>query len=284
MVAAMRRTLVPLCLAVLAVAAPAAAEEESVDRALCDLIEPAARDHGLPVAFMTRLIWRESSFRTGVTSRAGAQGVAQFMPGTAAERGLLDPFDPEQAIPAAAALIADLRDRFGSLGLAAAAYNGGPTRVAGWLGRVDGVLPLETEDYVAFVTGASVYDWKAKGAAAAPPVDPAAADKPCVDLVAQIRIERPAEAAVEGPFAPWGVQLAGNFSKARALARYERVRARYAAVLGDAQPMIVGTRLRNRGVRRFYRVRAPAATREAAGELCRALKRAGGACVVFRSR
>jgi soluble lytic murein transglycosylase-like protein len=72
------------------------------------------------------LIWQESSFKIGVIRGAGARGVAQFMRGTAAERGLADPFDPEQAIPKVAELLHDLVSRFGNLGLAAVAYNGGP--------------------------------------------------------------------------------------------------------------------------------------------------------------
>src|SRR3954467_6103983 len=119
---------------------------ETLDQALCRLIESSARSEGLPAGFFTRVIWRESSFRTDVTSRAGAQGVAQFMPGTAAERGLANPFDPEQAIPESARLLSDLRQRFGNLGLAAAAYNGGPTRVASWLAGRDEVRP-ETRQY-----------------------------------------------------------------------------------------------------------------------------------------
>jgi soluble lytic murein transglycosylase-like protein len=106
-----------------------AAEGETIDQALCRMIERAAVSHRLPVDFFTRLIWQESSFRPGVSSRAGAQGVAQFMPGTARDRGLGDPFDPEQAIPKSAELLSELRARFGNLGLAAAAYNGGPARV-----------------------------------------------------------------------------------------------------------------------------------------------------------
>ena len=101
---------------------------ETVQQALCRLITRAAEDQHLPVPFLTRLIWQESSFRADVTSPAGAQGVAQFMPGTAAERGLDDPFDPEKAVPASAALLAELSGRFGNLGLAAAAYNAGPGR------------------------------------------------------------------------------------------------------------------------------------------------------------
>src|SRR6266700_4360718 len=102
---------------------------EPLDHAVCRLIEGAARANRLPVGFVTRIIWRESSFRARVVSPAGAQGIAQFMPQTAQERGLADPFDPEQAIPKAARLLADLRRQFGSLAIAAAAYNAGPARV-----------------------------------------------------------------------------------------------------------------------------------------------------------
>ena len=129
------------------------------------MIEHAAAAHGLPPSFLTRLIWRESSFRAQVVSPAGAQGIAQFMPGTAVERGLADPFDPEQAIPKAAEFLAELRGRFGNLGLAAAAYNGGPNRVANWLAGTGG-LPFETQTYVEIVTRHAAEDWR-DGAAAA---------------------------------------------------------------------------------------------------------------------
>src|SRR5437868_12062663 len=149
-----------LVLMALALPGCALAQGETIDQALCRMIEGAAARHRLPVDFFTRLIWQESSFRTHVTSGAGAQGVAQFMPGTAAERRLGDPYDPEQAIPKSAELLADLRSRFGNLGLAAAAYNGGPARVEAWLaGR--GGLPAETREYVSAITGRSAEDWAA---------------------------------------------------------------------------------------------------------------------------
>ena len=142
---------------------PAQAAEEplpassGIQDALCRLIDDSARAQSVPAAFLTRLIFQESSFRPGVTSPAGAQGLAQFMPGTARERGLIDPFDPEQAVPKAARFLAELHDRFGNWGLAAAAYNGGPNRVAGWLAaRKAGqarFLPSETENYVFAITG-----------------------------------------------------------------------------------------------------------------------------------
>src|SRR5699024_2330005 len=100
---------------------------------LCALIDAAAGAHALPPAFLARLIWKESRFDIRALSPVGAQGIAQFMPGTARLRGLEDPWDPREAIPASAHFLADLRARFGNLGLAAAAYNGGPDRVARWL-------------------------------------------------------------------------------------------------------------------------------------------------------
>ena len=81
---------------------------KSVAEASCRIVEEASRAHQLPVSVLTRLIWTESRFQPGAVSRAGAQGVAQFMPGTSDERGLKNPFDPEQAIPEAAKLLADL--------------------------------------------------------------------------------------------------------------------------------------------------------------------------------
>jgi len=269
---------------------PATAQEaasptktEPVREALCRLIETSAKAHELPVAFFTRLIWQESSFRTGVVSPAGAQGVAQFMPGTAAERGLADPFDPEQAIPKAADLLADHVKRFGNIGLAAAAYNGGPNRVAAWLDRRGG-LPAETRDYVARITGRSAEDW-AERATGDEPADAPAVEGPsrCVEIVALLR--RPGREGLDlpGPVAPWGIQLAGNFSKERALASFARARQLYASVLGETRPMIIGTRLRSRGTRAFYRVRVPAQTREAANVLCGRIRAVGGSCIVLPS-
>ena len=256
---------------------------ETVEQALCRLITQSADASHLPIPFLTRLIWQESSFRADATSPAGAQGVAQFMPGTAAERGLDDPFDPEKAVPASAALLSELSTRFGNLGLAAAAYNAGPNRVAKWLGGQGG-LPVETEDYVERITGRSADDWAAD-VRTGKTHDLAVAPDTCLQLASTLRTtpRRAGVAVVEAPFAPWGVQLAGNFSKTRALASFARSSARLASIIGDVRPMIIGTRLRTRGTRAFYRVRVPAATREAAESLCRRIEAAHGACVTLRS-
>lgn len=118
----------------------------------------AATAHAIPIDYFLRLINQESGFNERAVSRAGAQGIAQFMPGTAAMRGLKDPFDPAEALPKSAALLKDLTRQFGNVGLAAAAYNCGATCVGNWLaGR--GRLPLETRSYVLAITGRAVQDW-----------------------------------------------------------------------------------------------------------------------------
>lgn len=145
----------------------------------CHALRAAAEASGIPVPFFARLIWQESRFKSDEVSHAGAQGVAQFMPGTAAEVGLDDPFDPMKALPASAKFLRKLRDDFGNLGLAAAAYNAGPGRIQKWLAR-ESELPRETRDYVRIITGTKAEDWIERSEALA------------------IRIDLPREAPCEG--------------------------------------------------------------------------------------
>ncbi len=131
------------------------------------MVESAARAADLPLEFFARVIWQESRFQTdavGPVTRSGqrAQGIAQFMPGTASERRLLDPFDPVQALPKSAEFLGELRDQFGNLGLAAAAYNAGPRRVQEWLAGT-GYMPQETRNYVSAITGSTVEEWANAG-------------------------------------------------------------------------------------------------------------------------
>ncbi|MFE1599565.1 lytic transglycosylase domain-containing protein [Methylobacterium sp. ID0610] len=133
---------------------------------MTDFIERSAAANDIPADFLLRLLKQESGLNHQAVSRAGAQGVAQFMPATAGERGLLDPFNPFEAIPKSAELLKEYRTRFGSLGLAAAAYNAGPRRVRDWLqGR--SALPRETRDYVTRITGRPADDWRNGGDGAA---------------------------------------------------------------------------------------------------------------------
>jgi hypothetical protein len=101
-------------------------------------------------ALLAAQLLAESNFNPNAVSPAGAQGIAQFMPGTAASYGLNDPFDPEQAIDAQAHLMSDLLRQFHSIPLALAAYNAGPGAVA----ACDCVPPYpETRAYVARILG-----------------------------------------------------------------------------------------------------------------------------------
>src|SRR6185312_9972076 len=99
----------------------------------CLALAKAAAVHDVPLDFFVRLIRQESNFNPNSVSHAGAQGIAQFMPGTARWRGLADPFEPLQALYESARWLSELREQFGNLGLAAAAYNAGPRRVQDWL-------------------------------------------------------------------------------------------------------------------------------------------------------
>jgi hypothetical protein len=138
-------------------------QTSSSQDSICPMIEAAATANGLPVEFFARLIWQESRFKpdeVGPVTRSGerAQGIAQFMPGTAIERQLYEPFNPVEALPKSGQFLAELRGEFGNLGLAAAAYNAGSQRVRDFLaGTRD--LPAETRNYVRVITGRPVEDW-----------------------------------------------------------------------------------------------------------------------------
>jgi hypothetical protein len=134
-----------------------------VDRSreeICDTLVKAAQSNDVPAAFFIRLLFQESAFQPGLVSPAGAEGIAQFMPETAASMGLDNPFDPLPAIEASARLLRNHVQQFGNLGLAAAAYNAGPKRIQDWLAK-KGKLPQETQGYVKSITGRAAEGWNA---------------------------------------------------------------------------------------------------------------------------
>jgi hypothetical protein len=222
---------------------------------VCQRIESAAVANGLPLEFLTRLIWQESRFDEHAVSRAGAQGIAQFMPKTAEWVGLGDPFDASEAIGKSAALLRDLRAQFGNLGLAAAAYNAGPKRVSDWLARRR-ALPRETLDYVRIVTGHAAEEWTFSAPAPATNVANLSSNLvlpnavPCPDIVklfaenrgtialpqqSQVLL-RGVPAATSAPTAlPWGVQLIGGPSQMVVLASYYQMQKTYRPVLEPAR-------------------------------------------------
>ena len=268
-------------------AEPAAAQNPrpSVDD-ICRTLAQAAADNGLPEEIFTRLIWQESGFDPTAVSPAGAQGIAQFMPRTAAMRGLTNAFEPLQALRESASYLRELRTTFrGNLGLAAAAYNAGPGAVEAWLaGR--SVLPAETQAYVMIVTGYAAEAWASKTppqleASAAPPSTPEMGAR-CAEI-AKSMIERTRhrpDLTASPAWGPWGVQLAGSWTEAGVLAGYERLRRKYSAVLGDRLPLVLDGR--RRGGSPFL-VRVSEESRQAANALCAKLVAAGGNCTVFRN-
>ena len=235
-----------------------------------------------------RLIHLESRFNPLAVSPKGAQGIAQFMPATAAERGLADPFDPIAALPASAALLRDLNGQFGNLGLAAAAYNAGAGRVSGWLSG-KGRLPGETQRYERLVTGLAVEAWvraePGGHAARLQEHDDAIPRCPDMPILAAAPAAPPVVPAGEPALAsgPWGVEVATGYSRNGAVSDFTALQRRYPKVLGGKPMMIQRIVLRASGPRPFFRLRVPAATREAAQKLCGTLRAAGGRGVVLKS-
>jgi hypothetical protein len=267
------------------------ARDSDTREAMCLMIESAARANDLPLEFFARVIWQESRFQSdavGPVTRSGqrAQGIAQFMPGTANERRLLDPFDPVQALPKSAEFLSELRSQFGNLGLAAAAYNAGPRRVQEWLAGT-GPMPQETRNYVVAITGSTVDDWASAAKNSKPP--DRAPSTSCRELMALLkRAPNPFVTQLEqhvtlAAAKLWGVQLAAGFDRNKALAMYARAMKRLSAVIGDQDPSLLSSVMRSRGSHAFYQVRIGADTRPAADDLCNRIRRAGGACFVLRN-
>jgi hypothetical protein len=267
------------------------APDSGTREAICLMIESAARANDLPLEFFARVIWQESRFQSdavGPMTRSGqhAEGIAQFMPGTANERRLLDPFDPVQALPKSAEFLSELRNQFGNLGLAAAAYNAGPRRVQEWLAGA-GPMPQQTRHYVAAITGATVDDWAAAGKGGKMP--DALPTTSCRDLMALLKrapnpfITQLEEHVKLAAAKLWGVQLAAGFDRNKALAMYARAMKRLSAVIGDQDPSLLASVQRSRGSHIFYMVRIGADTRPAADDICTRIRKAGGACFVLRN-
>ena len=116
-----------------------------------DPIAAAALRWNVPMNLLAAQLYAESGFNPFARSPAGAEGIAQFMPGTAEAYDLDNPFDPVEAIDAQAHLMSDLLRQFGGkVALALAAYNAGPGAVE----RYGGVPPYpETRAYVAKILG-----------------------------------------------------------------------------------------------------------------------------------
>jgi hypothetical protein len=274
-----KKLIVTLAAACLMLATPAHAEPPSVDE-ICHTLALAAADNDLPEEFFTRLIWQESHFDPKAVSPKGAQGIAQFMPATAAMRGLINAFEPLQALRESAGYLRELRTTFsGNLGLAAAAYNAGPGAVEAWLaGR--GYLPFETQAYVRIVTGYAAEAWKAKPTPQLESSPPEPTGARCAALAKALleNVHHRLPLSSSPAWGPWGVQLAGNWSEGSVLAAYERLRRKYPSILGDRLPLVM-----NNPRAAPYIVRVSEKSRAEANALCAKLHAAGGACIVLRN-
>jgi len=254
---------------------------------VCRTLEHAAAENALPVEFFARVIWQESRFNARAVSRKGAEGIAQFMPRTADWRGLLDPFDSIAALKASASYLRNLRNRFGNLGLAAAAYNAGPQRVQDWLvGR--GSLPKETRSYIQIVTGHSASEWSggtAQSNLALPDVVPCSQMARSFDpsIAARSEKSRRKDQASSSPVSKpgWGVQLVGTSSQATALASFQQLQRTYKNLLETRQPFVIQSKVGTSGF--WYRVRVVTDNRSDAERLCSGLRAVGGSCLVQRN-
>jgi Transglycosylase SLT domain len=260
-----------------------AADRSAYAADVCKLLDENAARHGLPVNFLTRLIWRESIFNDQAVSPVGAEGIAQFMPGTARLRGLQNSFDYREALPASAEYLAFLRNMFGNLGLAAAAYNAGEDGTARWLAGTRS-LPDETEDYVLEITGHAASEWRDGKATLDIPNIGAEKDftTNCTKLVLR-QLLPPSPNVRRAPRKPWGVVIAGGFSQSRTLSTFARVKRQYASVLQNELPLVVRKRNLSRGRKLLVSVMVGRNSRSEAESLCSKLQGLGAACFVDKN-
>lgn len=248
----------------------------------CQALEAFAVRHALDPGFFARLIWQESRFDRNALSHANAMGIAQFIASTAARRGLTDPWNPALALEHSAEYLGELTRRFGNMGLAAVAYNGGERRATGLVAKTGG-LAKETVNYVRIITGLTAETWRD-----APPETHdfrLQKDKPfqqaCYELARDRRIT--AFPTPKPKVKPWGVQLAFGTSKTKARAAFARKTQSCKALIKGEAPDLIRVQNRVSGRAGFYMARIGRDNRKAAGALCSRLKAAGCVCTVYQN-
>ncbi|HBM62297.1 MAG TPA: transglycosylase [Citreicella sp.] len=248
----------------------------------CHAIGALARHHGLDPAFFARLLWQESRFDPHAVSPANAQGIAQFIPSTAALRGLADPFNPAEALEYSAEYLGELVRRYGNPGLAAVAYNGGEGRADGLVAGSGG-LARETVDYVRIITGLPAEIWRD-----APPETPDFALQPdlpfaqaCHDLARNRRLTAYPDAPP--PRKPWGIQMAFGTTQDRALAQFRERARSCSALVGSEDPDLIWQKSRASPAGGYWMARLGRDGRDEAWRLCTRLKAQGCVCAVYRN-
>ncbi len=251
---------------------------------ICGALALYADRAGLPRGFFARLIWQESRFNPSAVSPMNAQGVAQFIPGTAALRGLKDPFNPAEALLVSALYLRELRDKFGNLGMAAVAYNAGEGRAAR-LRAGDSFAPGETRRYVSIITGHEIEAWLAE-----PPPKVNFALRPgepfrpaCVRMATTATFKRFAPKLYAAPPKPWGVEVAIHARPAIVRRLFQQVTRTHRGVIGGERLIIVREKRGPRGRLRRYAAQIGRDSRAAALSLCRKLRARGGVCRVVRN-
>ncbi len=249
----------------------------------CQLIDTVSERHGLDRGFFTRLIWQESRFDPFAKSHADAMGIAQFIRSTATKRGLVDPYNPADALDHSAHYLAEMARRYGNVGLAAVGYNGGERRAQGLIAGTGG-LARETVNYVKIITGASAETWVQN-----PPeeLDLSLSKKvkfplSCYALSKDRKLSKPPQ--TEPAIKPWGVQLAFGVSRKAARAKYKARTARCSALVKSEKPDFPHEKSRASRSKGYYFARIGRNTSKAAWQFCTKLKASGCLCAVYRNK
>lgn len=246
---------------------------------ICQHVAQASRRHGLDPGFFARLLWQESRFDINALSPAGAEGIAQFMPGTAKLRGLKDSYNPAEAMERSAHYLAELTRRYGSLGMAAVAYNGGEGRADGFLRG--GGLATETINYVRIITGLNAEDWRDQP----PKAHNFRLDGDTPFMPACLAMASARKLSPLGPpssrWKPWGVQIGFGVTPKEARARIDRLTGSCRSLLAREKVDFIPVPSRIRGRQPYVMGRIGRQSRKAAVTLCLQLSQSGCVCRVY---
>jgi Transglycosylase SLT domain len=229
---------------------------------VCRTLEEAAAENALPVEFFARVIWQESAFQCPRREPKGCLGQIE-------------------ALRHSAGYLRELRDRFGNLGLAAAAYNAGPGRVSAWL-TSHRSLPGETRNYVAIITGWTADEWASES-------PPQTADTtipqgvPCTRLANLILAPKEEAKRIATYIPRWGIWLAAHLVENKAWAMYRERLKRFASLIGDREPMVLQRQLPGMGRAMRYIITIADDDRRPLDKLCQKLTAADIACDVMRN-
>tara|TARA_R110002012_G_scaffold50922_2_gene131682 strand:+ start:9851 stop:10735 length:885 start_codon:yes stop_codon:yes gene_type:complete len=249
----------------------------------CNAIQIFADRHGLNRDFFARLIWQESRFDQNALSHANARGIAQFIPSTAALRGLKDPYNPADALEHSAQYLAEMATKYGNEGMAAIGYNGGERRAEGFLEGAG--LASETIAYVPIITGLSAEQWR--DAAPENPDFRLSKTKPflpaCYEMARNRRISSLKVTPPKPVLKPWGVQVSFGTSTTQAKAKANTQTASCRAPLKGKKLDMVFKKNRVSRRKGFYFAQYGSDTQSGAQGLCDKMRLSGCACLVVKN-